>query len=549
MIERLANRYQILKRLGEGGMADVYLAHDELLNREVAIKVLRGNLALDPVALLRFQREANAASGLSHPNIVEVYDVGEEEGHHYIVMEYVRGKTLKQLIQQRGALEKKEALAIMDQLVSAVNEAHKNNIIHRDIKPQNVLIKDDGTVKIADFGIATVADALQLTQTDTVLGSVHYLAPELARGESASMQSDIYSLGVCFYELLTGEVPFRGESPVQVAMKHLKEEMPSVLDFNPSLPMSIENIVLKATAKNRIHRYKTTDELLLELKESLLDKNKQAKRVEFVQGKDGDETIVLQKVNTVKTDTKSDVRRLYWGIGLVVLAMLALTLILALSGIFNPEYNMVEVPDLMNKTLSEAREALFDSGIEIAPNINYELTDDVEAGKIVKITPNVGTLVEKGSTINITLSEGMYYVVKDYKNLPFEEVKLDLKDTKITIRVEYLASQDVAQGIILDQSLLLPGTKLNPSRSYEIKFVVSAPVEFLIPQIVGLSVAQAQAQLEALGAVVYLNQLSTENMSEEELNNLVRDVVVSITPDPLTYYTQGGNNFIVLSYY
>ena len=337
MIERLANRYQILKRLGEGGMADVYLAHDELLNREVAIKVLRGNLALDPVALLRFQREANAASGLSHPNIVEVYDVGEEEGHHYIVMEYVRGKTLKQLIQQRGALEKKEALAIMDQLVSAVNEAHKNNIIHRDIKPQNVLIKDDGTVKIADFGIATVADALQLTQTDTVLGSVHYLAPELARGESASMQSDIYSLGVCFYELLTGEVPFRGESPVQVAMKHLKEEMPSVLDFNPSLPMSIENIILKATAKNRIHRYKTTDELLLELKESLLDKNKQAKRVEFVQGKDGDETIVLQKVNTVKTDTKSDVRRLYWGIGLVVLAMLAFTFILALSGIFNPE--------------------------------------------------------------------------------------------------------------------------------------------------------------------------------------------------------------------
>jgi serine/threonine-protein kinase len=173
----------------------------------------------------------------------------------------------------------------------------------------------------------------------------------------------------------------------------------------------------------------------------------------------------------------------------------------------------------------------------------------VEAGKIVKITPNVGTLVEKGSTINITLSEGMYYVVKDYKNLPFEEVKLDLKDTKITIRVEYLASQDVAQGVILDQSLLLPGTKLNPSRSYEIKFVVSAPVEFLIPQIVGLNVAQAQAQLEALGAVVYLNQLSTENMSEEELNNLVRDVVISITPEPLTYYTQGGNNFIVLSYY
>ena len=192
MLQVLASRYHILKRLGEGGMADVYLAQDELLNREVAIKVLRGNLALEPVSLLRFQREANSASALTHPNIVEIYDVGEEEGLHYIVMEYIRGRTLKQLIAQRGALEKNEALAIMDQLISAVEEAHKKNIIHRDIKPQNVLIKDDGTVKITDFGIATVSDSLQLTQADTVLGSVHYLVPELARGESGSFQSDIY---------------------------------------------------------------------------------------------------------------------------------------------------------------------------------------------------------------------------------------------------------------------------------------------------------------------------------------------------------------------
>ena len=168
MLQVLASRYHIIKRLGEGGMADVYLAQDELLNREVAIKVLRGNLALEPVSLLRFQREANSASALTHPNIVEIYDVGEEEGLHYIVMEYIRGRTLKQLIAQRGALEKNEALAIMDQLISAVEEAHKKNIIHRDIKPQNVLIKDDGTVKITDFGIATVSDSLQLTHPDVL---------------------------------------------------------------------------------------------------------------------------------------------------------------------------------------------------------------------------------------------------------------------------------------------------------------------------------------------------------------------------------------------
>ncbi len=550
MIEILAARYRILKRLGEGGMADVFLSQDELLNREVAIKVLRGNLSLEPVSVLRFQREANSASALSHPNIVEIYDVGEENGHHYIVMEYIRGRTLKQLIQQRGALEINEALAIMDQLISAVAEAHKNNIIHRDIKPQNVLIKDDGTVKITDFGIATVSDSLQLTQTDTVLGSVHYLAPELARGETATFQSDIYSLGICFYELLTGEVPYRGETPVQVAMKHLKDEMPSVLEFNPSLPMSIENIILKSTAKNRNNRYKTAEDMRLDLKTSLSDKNKNVKRFEFDQPNESDETIIINKVNGLKDEKvgKWNIKS-FWGMGLVLVSTITIIFILALSGVFDPNRNMVEVPDLSNMTLAEAREALFDSGIEIASTINYELTDNVEAGKVIKITPSIGTLLEKGSTINITLSEGIYFVVEDYNGRNIDEVKKELEDTKINVRIEYLAKQDVPSGLILEQELLLPDTKLDPKRQYEIKFIVSAPVEFLIPQIKGLNISTAQAQLEALGAVVYLNQLSTEGMSEEQISKLTRNVVVGITPEPLEYYTQGPNNFIELSYY
>ncbi|HET6785120.1 MAG TPA: Stk1 family PASTA domain-containing Ser/Thr kinase [Erysipelotrichaceae bacterium] len=550
MIEILASRYRILKRLGEGGMADVFLSQDELLNREVAIKVLRGNLSLEPVSVLRFQREANSASALTHPNIVEIYDVGEENGHHYIVMEYIRGRTLKQLIQQRGALEINEALAIMDQLISAVAEAHKNNIIHRDIKPQNVLIKDDGTVKITDFGIATVSDSLQLTQTDTVLGSVHYLAPELARGESATFQSDIYSLGICFYELLTGEVPYRGETPVQVAMKHLKDEMPSVLEFNPTLPMSIENIILKSTAKNRNNRYKSAEDMRLDLKTSLSDKNKNVKRFEFDQPNESDETIIINKVNGLKEEKvgKWNIKS-FWGMGLVLFSTITLIFILALSGVFDPNRNMVEVPDLTNMTLAEAREALFDSGIEIASTINYELTDNVEAGKVIKITPSIGTLLEKGSTINITLSEGIYFVVEDYNGRNIDEVKKELEDTKINVRIEYLAKQDIPSGLILEQELLLPDTKLDPKRQYEIKFIVSAPVEFLIPQIKGLNIATAQAQLEALGAVVYLNQLSTEGMSEEQISKLTRDVVVDITPEPLEYYTQGPNNFIELSYY
>ena len=550
MLQVLASRYHILKRLGEGGMADVYLAQDELLNREVAIKVLRGNLALEPVSLLRFQREANSASALAHSNIVEIYDVGEEEGHHYIVMEYIRGRTLKQLIAQRGALEKNEALAIMDQLISAVEEAHKKNIIHRDIKPQNVLIKDDGTVKITDFGIATVSDSLQLTQADTVLGSVHYLAPELARGESASFQSDIYSLGICFYELLTGEVPYRGESPVQVAMKHLKDEMPSVLDFNPSLPMSIENIIRKSTAKNRNHRYKSAEEMRTDLLDCLSDKNKNVKRLEFDQPQENDQTIIINKVNGLKDEKGSKWNiKSFWGMSLVIVSSIILILILSVSGIFDPNRNMVEVPDLMNMTLAEAREALFDSGIEIASSISYELTDNVEAGKIIKVTPSSGTLLEKGSTISITLSEGIYFVVDDYKGRNIDEVKEELSDTKINVRVEYSPRQDVPSGLILEQTLLDPDTKLDPKRQYEIKFIVSTPLEFLIPQIIGVNINTAKAQLEALGAVVYLNQLSTEGLSEEQIAKIVRDVVVDISPEPLTYYTQGANNFIELSYY
>ena len=204
----IAERYMLVTALGEGGMADVYLAVDTILNREVAIKILRGELGKDPVALLRFQREANAVSKLNHPNVVDVYDVGEYEGRHYIVMEYVRGRTLKQLISQRGALQADEAVNIMIQLTSAVQHAHENNIIHRDIKPQNVLVKDDGTVKITDFGIALAHDAVQLTQTNAVLGSAHYLAPETTRGETPTNQVDIYALGIVFYELLTGSVPF-----------------------------------------------------------------------------------------------------------------------------------------------------------------------------------------------------------------------------------------------------------------------------------------------------------------------------------------------------
>lgn len=548
MTDMISNRYVLVKKLGEGGMADVYLALDTLLNREVAIKILRGSLSLDPVSLLRFQREANAASALNHPNIVEIYDVGEDNNQHYIVMEYIRGKTLKQLIAHRGAMEKHEAVSIMDQLVSAVVEAHKKNIIHRDIKPQNVLVKDDGTVKMADFGIATVSDALQLTQADTVLGSVHYLAPELARGEAASFQSDIYALGITFYELLTGQVPHRGDQPVQIAMKHLKDEIPSVREFNSHVPQSIENIIIKSTAKNKTLRYRSAEEMLKDIQNALSDKMKNVPKLVLETQVENDDTILMDKIGQTPVQ-KSSFFKSFWGLSLVGLSILLTLLILGMNGTFNPLDRMVLVPELTNLTVDQAKDALVESGLTLSTNIKYELTESTQEGLIVKTVPSSGTEVERGSTITITVSDGIYFLVGDYIGRNIEEVKKELSNQKITVRIETQSVQDVATGTIVNQELLSEGSKLDPKRQYEIKFIVAAPAEFLIPQIVGMNVASAQAQLEALGAVVSMVQLSTDGLTDQQKSKLVYGVVVSVSPDPLTYYTQSTDNSITLSFY
>lgn len=543
----LANRYHIVKRLGVGGMADVYLAHDAFLNREVAIKTLRASMAMDPVSLLRFQREANASSQLNHPNIVEIYDVGEEDSDHYIVMEYIKGKTLKELIGQRGAMEKHEAISIMDQLVSAVKEAHDKNIIHRDIKPQNILVKDDGTVKITDFGIATVSDQLQLTQADTVMGSVHYLAPELARGESASFQSDIYALGITFYELLTGQVPHHGDQAVQVAMKHLKDDIPSVREFNPSLPQSIENIIIKSTAKNKRLRYLNAQAFLDDLRSALSEKNRHVAKLVLSEEKSNDDTIMMDRVDVI-SNQKPKFFQTVFGMTILVVSSLLTIMLLAMSGMFESISPTVVVPDLSLMTLQEAEDALLNSGLSIG-SIRYTLTDDIEAGLVVKTSPASNSELDRGSTLTLTLSEGKYIVLENYVGQNITDVQNSLSDSKITIKIERIAIADVATGTIVNQELLLPGAKLDPKRSYEMKLIVASPIEFLIPQLVGLNIASAQSQLESLGAMVTLVQLSTDGLTEQQKAKLNYGVVVSISPDPLTFYTQASDNSITLSYY
>ena len=264
--QKISDRYEIIKSIGEGGMANVYLAYDILLKRNVAIKVLRGDLSQDEKFIRRFQREAISSSSLSHPNIVEMYDVGEDNGTYYIVMEYVEGKTLKQLLKRRGTLTITEVIDIMLQLTDGISCAHESYIIHRDLKPQNIMIKDDGRIKITDFGIAMALNSTQLTQTNSVMGSVHYLPPEQASGKGSTIKSDIYSMGIMFFELLTGKLPFKGDNAVEIALKHMKDEIPSVRKINPEIPQSIENIILKATAKNPKNRYDDVREMYNDIK-------------------------------------------------------------------------------------------------------------------------------------------------------------------------------------------------------------------------------------------------------------------------------------------
>ncbi|MEN2666380.1 Stk1 family PASTA domain-containing Ser/Thr kinase [Listeria aquatica] len=267
--KRLNGRYKILSPIGGGGMANVFLAHDMILNRDVAVKILRIDLTDESNLIRRFQREAQSATSLDHPNIVSIYDVGDENDLHYIVMEYVDGMDLKRYIQENHPISFEKAVDIMRQIVSAISAAHERHIIHRDIKPQNILIDQKGVVKITDFGIAMALSETSITQTNSLLGSVHYLSPEQARGGMATQKSDVYSLGIVMYELLSGEVPYDGESAVSIAIKHLQAQIPSVRKTNPDIPQSLENIIIKATAKDPFARYQSAEEMEADLRTCL----------------------------------------------------------------------------------------------------------------------------------------------------------------------------------------------------------------------------------------------------------------------------------------
>lgn len=554
-MEMLASRYLLIKKLGSGGMSDVYLAIDKVLNREVSIKILRGELANDPISIARFQREANAAARLSHPNIVEVYDVGEENNNHYIVMEYVRGKTLKQLIYNRGSCCKEEAVDIMKQLVSAIKYSHEHNVIHRDIKPQNVLVKDDGTVKMVDFGIALAQNSAQLTHGDKIMGSVHYLAPEVAKGEQATNQSDIYALGIVFYELLRGEVPFDAEGPVQVALKHMKEEFPSIREFNPNVPQSIENIIFKCTAKNLKNRYHDAGSLLEDINNCLLDGIKDQERVVFDEVSDENaETIVVLKDEIKKDSKKKDngkmIERLIGGliIGISLIIMLSLGILLYWPSF--KEKAQVNIPFVSGMTIEEATTTLKLKGFNVLTTPVFEMTDDIEEGIVIGVVQQEGKLVNEGSTVQLIVSDGKWFVVEDYVGKNIDEVKKLLADTSINIRITFVPDNSVAKGTILSQSGIAPNTNINPKKYNEIKFNVATENEIEVPNFVGLTIEQAKTlvQREGINNVDFV-VLDKTNLTEEQLQQIVPNTIVSQTPAANEIMKIEEGKYITLGYY
>ncbi len=470
--QKINDRYQIIKSIGEGGMANVYLAYDTILDRNVAVKVLRGDLANDEKFVRRFQREALSASSLSHPNIVEVYDVGEDNGNYYIVMEYIEGKHLKQLIKKRGKLTLSEVIDIMSQVCEGMAVAHDSYIIHRDIKPQNIMILDSGLVKITDFGIAMALNSTQLTQTNSVMGSVHYLPPEQASGKGSTMQSDIYSMGILMYELLTGELPFRGDNAVEIALKQLKEPLPNVAEKVKDIPNSIINILKKSTAKNPKNRYADAREMLKDIKTAFDDsrKNEQIVDYEFPEFEDNDKNVKKLKEATKKEDTEEEnlvkevnedelkkENKLLITLGAIFTGMVVLVtaIILILPKITSVANT--KVPDVTGMDEIKAEQKLMDNGLKIKADLKKIPSDDIKEGKVVKTDPTAQRTVKEGTEVTIYVSSGPSTItLEDYTGKNYSVIKDKLQnDHKINVLVETKEINDDKNhdaSVIIDQS-------------------------------------------------------------------------------------------------
>lgn len=492
--QKINDRYEIIRSIGEGGMANVYLGYDTILDRNVAIKVLRGDLSNDDKFVRRFQREALSASSLAHPSIVEMYDVGVDDNLYYIVMEYVDGKTIKQLLKKRGNLTLSEAIDIMLQLTDGMSHAHDSYIIHRDLKPQNIMIKDDGQIKITDFGIAMALNSTQLTQTNSVMGSVHYLPPEQASGKGSTIKSDIYSMGIIFYELLSGSLPFRGDNAVEIALKHMRDPLPSLRAENSAIPQSIENIIMRATAKNPKNRYEDArtmyEDLLTALNEDRMNeepikykypenenegKKKKVETTTDTEEVDIDDEKFLSddkektdEVIATKIEDEDNKKNIILIVVLSsILALLLIGLVVVLFILPDAtDAKTVVVPDCENLKVSACEKKLHKLGFEVETDIEVIESATIEKNKVVKTKPEAGRNVKQGTKIVIYKSGGEeVYEIEDYTGKNYIEVQTIL-ETKYGLEVtiekkvpEDIETKDYNEQEIIGQSLA-PGSEV-----------------------------------------------------------------------------------------
>ncbi|RBW67510.1 Stk1 family PASTA domain-containing Ser/Thr kinase [Bacillus taeanensis] len=566
--KRINDRYKLLKRIGDGGMAIVYQAHDLILDRIVAVKILRSEFSNDEQFIKRFHREAESATSLDHSNIVSIYDVGEEEDTYFIVMEYVEGKTLKDLIKEQGRIPVEESLAIMKQITSAIAHAHEHHIIHRDIKPHNILLNTEGEAKVTDFGIAMAMTSATITHTNSVLGSVHYFSPEQARGGITNEKSDIYSLGIVLYEMVTGELPFSGESPVTVALKHLQEEVKSPKALNPIIPQSVENIIYKALAKDPFHRYGSVYEMEEDINTALSPSRIEEPKYE-PPSDDEEATKVLTPISpkmSVHSEAqtkpaqveKRDIKKQEsssegkpklstkpWKRMLLFLLLFfflfggaAVAAITFIPGFFKGEE--VTVPDVRDMSYTEAYETIRDLGL--TPKRQEEFHDEVEAGKVFQQDPLPNTVVKKKETTMVTL-----FVSKGKEKEPLEDyIGKDYETTKNIIEGSYedvvwmgVSTADHPEGVIFEQSPEA-GTMVVPENTSLILKYSTGQDTITIPNFTDWGVDQVRETLN-------LQDIELVTQEARYSDTIKEGYIIDQDPAPGTELAKGSQVKVVVS--
>ena len=526
-----AGRYRIVKQIGRGGMADVYLAKDLILDgEEVAVKVLRTNYQTDPIAVARFQREARAMADLDHPHIVRITDIGEEDGQQYLAMEYVAGLDLKRYIKEHYPLSNEEAVRIMGQILLAMRLAHARGIVHRDLKPQNILLTPDGTAKVTDFGIAVAFAETSLTQTNSMLGSVHYLSPEQARGSKATFQSDIYAMGIIFYEMLTGHIPYDGDSAVTIALQHFQKPLPSVIAENPSVPQALENVVIKATAKKLSDRYQSVSEMYVDLSTSLSYNRRNEPKLVFDDASKADtktlpkvpqstltsipkapaqeERPQSKKLTPEQAPTQKPTKKRKFKARYMILLASLLLVAASLIWILSRTPATIPIPDVAGQTVAEAKEALKKSKFE-AGEEKSEASDTVAEGRVFRTDPEAGSDRKEGTKVNLIVSSGKKsFQLSNYVGRKYTDVVAELKGKKVPenlIKMEEEESSESEPGTILRQSPAA-GTTYDLSKASTITLTVAKKVTSVsMPSYIGSSLEFTKNNLTQIVGVKEAN--------------------------------------------